>query len=141
MMSQYQIEPMWNQIHQRYIPPILIKAKSWCDAAHQPNSPELTAFSTVKQAKERVPFKPTTTVRTYSSGNSNMIKEEKSKLYCSKHELNIFHLKSQRQGHMQSIPRIATPSQFQHTPRGGTMPNECDRQWRRYKIRFVASSY
>ena len=53
---------------------------------------QLTVFSTVEQTKKIVTFKPTATVQTYSSGNGNMTKEEKSKLYYSKHESNIFNL-------------------------------------------------
>eukprot|EP00579_Thalassiosira_antarctica_P006494 CAMPEP_0201896200 /NCGR_PEP_ID=MMETSP0902-20130614/44105_1 /ASSEMBLY_ACC=CAM_ASM_000551 /TAXON_ID=420261 /ORGANISM="Thalassiosira antarctica, Strain CCMP982" /LENGTH=248 /DNA_ID=CAMNT_0048428721 /DNA_START=577 /DNA_END=1323 /DNA_ORIENTATION=+ len=74
---------------------------------------QLTAFSTSEQAKKRVTFKPTATVRTYSSRNGNMTKEEKSKLYYSKHELTIFNLE---------VKAICTLSQeLPHIRNNGTL--------------------
>jgi len=66
--------------------------KSSIDSSNIAGRP--TASSNAAKAERGVTFKATATMRTYSSSNSSMAQEEKSKLYYSKQELNSFILEA-----------------------------------------------
>mmetsp|Transcript_26930 Transcript_26930/g.57752 ORF Transcript_26930/g.57752 Transcript_26930/m.57752 type:complete len:270 (-) Transcript_26930:115-924(-) len=92
------------------LPPSHANAYQGRDMERSPTSvTHCTSFSSVKPTKKSVTFKPTCTVGTHT--RKGMTKEEKSRLYYSKQELEIFNLEA----HAICTLSIELPDIFRNT--------------------------
>lgn len=77
--------------------------------------------------KKKVTFKPTATVRTYSRDNGGVTEDQKSTLYYSKNELNIFHLEVKAIYTLsQGLPHVRNSGALLETARDSTIPARGD---------------